>query len=348
MSDPLIGQILADRYEIRQQDAEEMLGRVYLAQDRSTGSLVHVKVLHPYLTQNVEKVRRFAREVTATSAVRHPNSVSVIDHGESGDLHWLVLEHFPTKTLQDEVEKGGPITPARAVHIAAQVASALAAAHKEGIVHRNLNPGTILLLQNTRRDDFVKVRDFGLSRLQQEDEEGGDEDGDGGALTTAGARIGNTFYMAPEYIEEQLVTPRGDIYALGGILVFMLTGHPPFTGRPGQVLEKHLHERPTPVSKERNDVPPWLDEYILLLLGKDPQKRPGADAVHDTLQRNSPKRLDPPPLASVDASGNPIPPTAIDRLMDNKAAIAVVLVALLAVGGAFLLAVAAGVWFFAS
>ncbi len=344
MSDSLLGQVLADRYELREQQAEEMLGRVYLATDKSTGSLVHVKVLHPYLTQNPVKVRRFAREVTATRAVAHPNSVAVIDAGESGDLHWLVLEYFPTRSLQDVVEKDGPLDPARAVHITAQIASALSVAHKEGIVHRNLNPGTILLLDNARRDDFVKVRDFGLSRLQA-DEEGEGED-DGAALTMAGARIGNTFYMAPEYIEEQLVDPRGDIYALGCILTFMLTGRPPFTGRPAQVLDKHINERPTPVSRERSDLPPWLDDYIMRLLVKNPRQRPTADAVHEVLESKSGKALNAPPMLAVGADGKAIPPGPIERLLDNKMLLASIGAGILLVAGVATTGLAIGMWYF--
>lgn len=338
MSDSLLGQLLADRYEIRAQHAEEMLGRVYLATDRKTGSLVHVKVLHPYLTQNVEKVKRFAREVTATRAVAHPNSVAILDNGQTGENHWLILEYFPTVSLQEIVDKDGPLTPERALHIGAQIAAALAVAHKEGVVHRNLNPGTILLLQNARRGDYVKVRDFGLSRLQSTDDEEDDEDGH--ALTSVGARIGNTFYMAPEYIEEQLVDPRGDIYALGGIFTFMLTGHPPFTGRPAQVLDKHMTERPKPVSKERDDIPPWLDELILVLLGKNPRKRPSADAIVESIKRNAAMDVSPPPLLAIDVEGNPIPLTPVEQAMEHKGKIA--MVAAFAVGLMLVAAVGIG------
>lgn len=345
MSNDLTGQLLADRYEIREQRAEEMLGRVYLAKDRSTGGLVNVKVLHPYLTQNVEKVRRFAREVTATSAIRHPNTVAVIDHGESGDLHWLVLEYNPARSLQEIVEQDGPLPVDKAIHVSAQIASALGAAHREGVVHRNLNPGTILLLENARRDVYVKVRDFGLSRLQGGDE---DEDEEGHALTTAGARIGNTFYMAPEYIEEQLADPRGDVYALGCILYFMLTGHPPFTGRPAQVLDKHMNERPPLLSREVEQVPPWLDEFAYRLLTKNPNQRPTADTVRETLGRNTPKSLDPPPLLAIDSEGNAVPPSPVEQAMDNRVYIA------LAVGGAVVLmivvvaAIASGIMLYAA
>jgi len=321
MQDSLIGSTLGDRYQIRAHTSEEMLGRVYLATDTATGSLVHLKVLHPYLTENPEKVRRFAREITATNAVRHPNTVAVVDHGEADALHWLVLEYAPTQALADAIESGGQVSVERACHITAQVAAALAAAHKQGVVHRNLNPSNILLLQNARRGDYVKVRDFGLSRLE------GSSD-----LTAANVRIGNTYYMAPEYIDRQEVDPRGDVYALGCILVFMLTGAPPFEGRPGEVLEMHITHRPPAISQRRAGLPSWLDALVASLLDKEPRNRPSAAGLAEQLARSTSQDLSPPPLLRLDAEGQPVPLTAVEHLLENKKRTALVAGGLLSAG----------------
>ncbi len=311
MTENIVGQTLGGRYSVVSHTSEEMLGRVYLARDTATGGLVSLKVLHPYLTENPEKVRRFAREITATSAVRHANSVAVVDSGETNALHWLVLEYLNARTLQEEIESLGKIPVARAIHIGAQIASAMAAAHQEGIVHRNLNPGNVLLLNNAREGDYVKVRDFGLSRLN--------DDGEGGhALTGTGARIGNTFYMAPEYIEESTVDARGDVYALGGLLYCMVTGHPPFQGRPGQVLEMHITEPPPPLVQECPDAPRWLSDLVIQLLAKDLNRRPQADAVHDALSKQAGSDLAPPQLLSLDAEGNVVPMTQVEKVVEKK------------------------------
>jgi serine/threonine-protein kinase len=315
MSDTLIGQKLGNRYLVLRHVAEEMLGRVCLAKDEETGALVQIKVLHPYLTQQPDKVRRVAREVSATSAVRHPNTLAVLDHGEDDANHWLVLEYMPAESVTDRIESSGPMSFEDVAHAMSQIAEALSAAHNEGVVHRNLNPGNILLLKNARSGVYVKVRDFGLSQLDT----GDDEDDDfKEQITTVGTRLGNSFYMAPEYIRDQQVEARSDVYALGCVAYFMLTGHPPFQGRPGQVLDMHLSHIPQPPSRERSELPPWLDELVLHLLNKDPNQRPTAAAVSQTLKRNVSQDLSAPPLLRIDAEGNAIPPTPVEKAVESK------------------------------
>ncbi|NCG18941.1 MAG: protein kinase [Rhodobacterales bacterium] len=340
MTQNIVGQTLGGRYTVVSHTSEEMLGRVYLARDTATGGLVSLKVLHPYLTENLEKVRRFAREITATSAVRHANSVAVVDSGESGELHWLVLEYLNSRTLQQEIASLGTLPIARVIHIGAQIASAMAAAHEEGIVHRNLNPGNVLLLNNTRDGDYVKVRDFGLSRL------GGDDEG-GHALTGTGARIGNTFYMAPEYIECSTVDPRGDVYALGGLFHCMITAHPPFQGRPGQVLEMHITEPAPSVTQARPDAPRWLAELVLQLLEKDINRRPQAADIHDALVKQAEGSLQPPQLLQLDGEGNVVPMTKVEKAVEKKFLIGGAVLGAAGLGLIALTALMAGVYLLA-
>lgn len=341
MSDPLVGQLLGGRYAVLDQGPEEMLGRIYRGRDQETGGLVSLKVLHPYLTGNPEKVRRFAREITATSAIRHPNTVAVLDHGETDGNHWFVLEYLNARSLVDELAERERLDIAQALQIAHQVAGALDAAHQQGVVHRNLNPSNLLLLNNARSGTYVKVADFGLSRLE------GNDEGMGQGLTGTGARIGNTFYMAPEYIEDQRVDPRGDVYALGGLLHHMLTGQPPFTGRPGQVLEMHITHRPKAPSRQVEGIAPWLDELVLNMLDKSPERRPSASAVMKALTKgHTESPLTAPPLLRLDTDGQPVPLTAVEQLAEHKSLILGGLAVLVALGlAALLVAVGAAVYF---
>lgn len=294
--DSLPGQTLANRYQVLEKIGEEMLGRVYKARDLQSDRLVSLKVLHPYLTENVEKVRRFAREITVTSSIRHPNTVQVLDYGEHGAQHFFVLEYLRGTPLEDLL-KEGPLPFERAVAVAAQIASAMDAAHAQGAVHRNLNPQNVLLLDNAQ-GDYVKVRDFGLSKLDSGD------DGDGHDLTGTGARIGNANYMAPEYIEDGQVSAQSDLYSLGCLLYHMLTGKTPFEGRPGQVLMMHISNRAEHPSRVAQGVPSWVDKVVAHLMDKEPKRRPHRGrVVVGALEQGIGRSLEPPELQPLDRDG---------------------------------------------
>lgn len=288
--DPLIGHTLAGKYVIERLVREEGLGKVYDAVVLPERSLVSVKVLHPHLVEDKEAFGRFGREMLATAAVNHPNSVRMHDFGEHrGIFHFIVLERLWSTTLRMEIAREGQLSIDRTCHIAGQIASVLGVAHGEHIVHRNLTSDNVLLLDNAQTD-YVKVRDFGSSRII---DERGDSDDDISGVQT---RVGGATYMAPEYIDQGLVDPRGDLYALGVLMYEMLAGQPPFTGRPGDVLEAHVRETPLPVSTHAA-VPLWLDALVSTLLEKDPVMRPrSAGEVLTALQRGTGKRLQPPDL----------------------------------------------------
>lgn len=273
----LIGTALSGRFFVEQKIGEELLGSVYMARDQQSGAYVHVKVLHPHFAANQEKFARFGREITATQMVKHPNTVNVVAWGEHDDVRYLVLEAIEAHSLADELANG-PMDADRAALITAQITAAVGAAHQEGIVHRNLSPHNVLLLDNVE-GDYVKVRDFGLSKLDA------DDGGDDGQLTQVGARVGNTHYMAPEYIEEGKVHPKGDVYAVGGLLYHMLCGAPPYEGRAGQVLTAHV-ANPVPVpSRARPELPAWCDDIVGRMMGKHPNERPGAYQVPKLLEQ---------------------------------------------------------------
>lgn len=326
------GRTLSDRYEIKSLDHEELLGSVFDATDLDQGRRVSVKVLHPHLVEDREKFKRFAREITNTWMVSQENTVEVVDWGDDGDAHFLVLEHLFAHTLAAELANG-PLPAGRVAAIAAQIARAIGAAHQEGIVHRALTPDNVLLLDNTD-GDYVKVRDFGLSKLEKVEEEET-------KLTTQGTRVGNAEYMSPEYIKTSQYHMKGDLYALGALMYHMLTGAPPFTGAMMDVLGAHVDEEPAPPST-RAEVPEWLDQLVLDLLVKKPEQRPGAYRVVQRLQTGMGDQLDPPDLLPVDADGNVIrpsgPPTVAIAL-----GVALLVITLLAVVGVGLLAVFAAI-----
>ena len=307
-NDDLLGLDLSDRetgagrWRLESLASEEMLGKVYTARDLTSGKLVHIKVLHPGMAGDSEKFARFGRELTATRMVRHPNTIQIVDWGQHKNLHFLVLEFLATHTLESEIQAGG-LPPERVAAIVAQVASAIGVAHQEGIIHRNLNPTNILLLDNVPGGAvFAKVRDFGLSRLEKFGEEST-------TLTQAGARIGNVNYMPPEYIEDDRVHPKGDLYALGALTYHMLTGHPPFRGKAVEVLTRHVTDDAPRPSSERPNLPRWCDEAVGSLMAKSPDERPGAYQIVQFLEKAVGHSLQTPKLLGIDDQGSVIRPS---------------------------------------
>lgn len=295
------GEVFRSRYKVVQPISEELLGRVYAGHDLETGQPVQIKILHEHIATDEKRFGRFLREVRATSMVRHVNTIELIDSGSENGVHYLVMEDFPARPLEDSLKKFGTMSVERTAHIAAQIASAIGAAHQESITHRALSPRNVLLLKNARRGDFVKVRDFGLSKLERFD-----TNEEASHLTEAGVRVGNTAYMAPEYIENDRYHPKGDLYALGCLMMTMLTGEPPFTGRAADILGDHVTLPPPRVS-ERAPVPEWMDELVDELLAKDPTDRPGAYQVVSRLEEGVGKRLGPPALSEPDPTDAPRP-----------------------------------------
>jgi serine/threonine protein kinase len=262
-SDTLVGHTVG-RFVIEDIVGEEALGKVYFAKEQPSGRSVTVKVLNPHRSNDFEASGRFQREMVASATLaEHPNTVQMLDFGEyRGIFHYIVLETIDARSLADELVAKKKLPPERVGAIAFQIASALGAAHPNGIVHRNLRPENVLLLNNAK-GDFVKVRDFGMARV---------DDGSGPQLTTAGERVGTVAYMAPEYIEAAEVTSKADLYALGCLMFEMAVGHPPYQGKKADVMELHVEGEIPPVE----GAPAWLAALVTDLLAKDPAARPAS------------------------------------------------------------------------
>ena len=250
--------VLSGRYRIVRHIARGGMAEVYLAHDQLLDRPVAVKVLFPELADDASFVERFRREARAAAGLNHHNIVSVYDFGEDSGSYFIVMEYVEGETLRDIIGTKGPMAPSHATEIAADVAAALDAAHRQGIIHRDVKPGNVLV------SGVVKVADFGIARA------GDPRD----SLTQTGAVMGTATYLSPEQAQGKDLDPRTDIYSLGVVLYEMLTGRPPFTGpSPVAIAYKHASEVPVPPSEHNADVPPGLDAVVLKAMAKDPAQR---------------------------------------------------------------------------
>ena len=213
---------------------------------------------------------RFEREVRLSSTLTHPNTITIYDFGRTQDNEfYYAMEYLEGLDLQELVEQYGPVPAPRTAFILAQVASSLAEAHSRDIVHRDIKPSNIFLTRRGGLYDFVKVLDFGLAKEM-------DADATSAVLTQSGVIFGTPLYISPETVYGQdEVDGRADIYNLGGVAYWMLTGQPPFSSsRSVEVLIDHVKtipKRPSEISEL--DIPPELDEIVMKCLEKKPEDR---------------------------------------------------------------------------
>src|SRR5688572_84583 len=213
-------------YEILGTLGKGGMGVVYLATDTNLGRKVALKFLPAFFTSQKDRLRRFEQEARATSALNHPNILTVHEIGEADGLRFIATEFVEGETLRQRIVRG-PADLASSLNVAEQIASALAAAHAEGIVHRDIKPDNVML----RRDGYVKVLDFGLAKLTQQKQESKPEDATLQMIqTSAGMVMGTAPYMSPEQARGLEVDARSDIWSLGVALYETVTGHAPFNG----------------------------------------------------------------------------------------------------------------------
>ncbi|MGE5208338.1 MAG: protein kinase domain-containing protein, partial [Alphaproteobacteria bacterium] len=247
------------------------MGEVYLARDERLGRKAALKLLPDSLTMNEAQLSRFKNEARTASSLNHPNILTVYEIGTEGNVQFIATEFIEGVTLRSSLESG-KMSPRRAVEIAAQVASALAAAHEAGIVHRDIKPENIML----RPDGYVKVLDFGIAKLIEQKQALDDHTTETTALlqTRPGLVLGTANYMSPEQARGQKVDARSDIWSLGVVLYEMVAGAPPFDGdTPSDCIAAILTKEPPALSAVWPDVPPRFESLLQRALRKDSGER---------------------------------------------------------------------------
>jgi len=263
---PLVGTLLADRYRIDQLLGEGGMGQVYRAEHVHMRKAVALKVLHRELTVQAEIVARFEREAVAAARIEHPNVAAATDFGRLADgSFYLVLEFVEGKSLTKLMATERRLPVQRALRITRQISDALSTAHQAGIVHRDLKPDNVMLVGRDQTEDFVKVLDFGIAKIQNEDS------GDQPVLTKAGTVFGTPEYMAPEQARGAVADARADLYTLGMMLYEMLSGKTAFADSELLVvLTRQMTKEPPPLP---SDVDAETQALVMTLLKKDPDER---------------------------------------------------------------------------
>jgi eukaryotic-like serine/threonine-protein kinase len=268
----VVGELIAERYELRELVGTGGMSSVYKAHDRLLERTVALKVLHERFMSDDEHVERFKHEARAVAQLSHPNIVTVIDRGERDGRQFIVFEYVDGENLKALVVREAPLAERDAVRLVLQIARALAFAHQHGLVHRDVKPQNVLLPE----DGEVKVTDFGIARSL--DVEGG--------ITQTGTVMGTSDYIAPEQARGAKATAQTDVYALGIVLYELLTGEVPFTGDNFvAVAMQHINEPVPSVRERRPDVSPRLDAAVRRALAKNPRDRfPSMEAFAAELQ----------------------------------------------------------------
>ncbi|MEI7779967.1 MAG: Stk1 family PASTA domain-containing Ser/Thr kinase, partial [Actinomycetes bacterium] len=258
--DAFVGRIVDGRYRIEARLARGGMATVYRATDLRLDRVVALKIMHASLAEDPGFVARFEREARSAARLSHPHLVSVFDQGTDGSLVYLVMEYVTGRTVRDVLREHGPLLPQRALAILDPVLEALAAAHRAGIVHRDVKPENVMISD----EGTIKVTDFGLARAIATSS----------STTTHGVLIGTVAYLSPEQVEGGYADTRSDVYGAGILLFELLTGAVPFAGEtPLSVAYQHVHGAVPAPSSLRANIVAEIDELVGVATARDPDER---------------------------------------------------------------------------
>jgi serine/threonine-protein kinase len=258
------------QYLLKQRLGGGGMGEVYLAEHRMMKRPCAVKIIRPEKAGDPQALARFEREVRATATLSHWNSIDIYDYGRTGDgTFYYVMEFLPGHNIGEIVDDYGPFSAGRTVYLMEQVCAALAEAHGIGLVHRDIKPANIFCAYRGGVFDVAKLLDFGLAKQTFETTDGGSH------LTVEGTITGSPLFMSPEQASgDDQVDARSDIYSLGAVIYYMLTGRPPFESEnPMKVMIAHATQDVVPPRQHNAAIPSELEEIVLRCLEKDPDHR---------------------------------------------------------------------------
>ncbi|GHE89757.1 hypothetical protein GCM10014715_52860 [Streptomyces spiralis] len=275
--------LVADRYRMDTVIGRGGMGEVWRALDEVLGRQVAVKLLLNDADASAEA--RFRLEAQTSARLNHPHVVGTLDFGTWQGRCFLVMELVEGDSLAGELAAGGPLAPDRLAQVAQHAAEGLAAAHAQGIVHRDIKPGNLL----SDRDGSVRIGDFGIARFVDDPSAG---------LTTTGQIVGTGLYLAPERAIGTPASPASDLYSLGCVLYQLAVGHPPFEAESAtMLLYQHVDAAPVPPHQRGAALPPAFEAYLLSMLAKRPEERPTARQAADWFRsgawRGTPEPLPP-------------------------------------------------------
>ncbi|HUV49179.1 MAG TPA: Stk1 family PASTA domain-containing Ser/Thr kinase [Actinomycetes bacterium] len=293
-ADPLIGRLVDGRYRVDEQVARGGMATVYRATDTRLDRVIALKVMHPSFAEDPDFVARFAREARAAARLADPHIVKVFDQGQDGNTMYLAMEYIPSRTLRDVLNERTRLPVDEALAVINPVLQALAAAHAESVVHRDVKPENVLIGSN----GHVYVTDFGLARATNSSST---------QHITSGLLLGTVAYLSPEQVKPGVSDERSDVYSAGIVLYEMLTGTPPFTGTEAiSVAYRHVNEDVPKPSASGVAVGAELDDVVLIATRRDPNQRPVDAAALLKLVRDL-----PPPTTPVDLQQTMVVPIAV-------------------------------------
>ena len=299
----VVGELLAGRYELEELSGSGGMSRVYRARDRQLGRLVAIKILHERFSDDPEYVERFRREARAAARLTHPNIVTVIDRGEADGSQYIVFEHVEGEDLKQLVARTGPLPARRVLDLGIDVARALAFAHANGVVHRDVKPQNVLV-----RDDGAKVTDFGIAHA--------DDLAFDGESTATGTVLGTGDYISPEQAQGERATERSDVYSLGALLYELLAGCVPYPADSAvAAATRHVNDPVPDLLAARPDAPVRLAAAVERAMAKDPADRfSSMDALLGELVACR-KELPAPDAAQTMVLSNVVPtPDPVERM----------------------------------